>query len=141
MKLIGYDSDSVAESLVYSHGRYSIPNHALIDWGIKCEHPELKKKSKSKNHRSEAKNRKQLLIRDRAKCYICEMVLTNLVFTWDHVIPKSKGGRKKRECCIYCNNEKADMSIKDYIQFLKNKNMSELNNIKIKNLENYKIKH
>ena len=34
--------------------------------------------------------------------------------TWDHVVPKSKGGTKKVTACHGCNDEKRDMTLDEY---------------------------
>lgn len=36
--------------------------------------------------------------------------------TWDHVIPASCGGKLQLPCCNWCNSEKGDMSLADWLQ-------------------------
>lgn len=47
------------------------------------------------------------------KCYYCDIELNERIFTKDHVIPKSKGGKDTLDnlvpCCVACNLKKADM--------------------------------
>jgi hypothetical protein len=47
------------------------------------------------------------------KCFYCDIELNERIFTKDHVIPKSKGGKDTLAnlvpCCVSCNLKKADM--------------------------------
>lgn len=60
--------------------------------------------------------RRNLLIRDRYTCQYCgrhqSELHSNEMFTRDHVIPQSKGGKDKWDnvvtACNRCNNKKAD---------------------------------
>lgn len=137
IRIIGYDSDSVAHDLIHNKGVYRIPDHALRDYGI-----ELKKrvsKPVNKDHKPQ-KSKKELLIQNKATCYVCDRVLNKYLFTWDHIIPKSKGGKKIIECCIFCNNEKSDMGIWEFIDYLKSKDPTPRIELKIKNLTSFAIK-
>lgn len=50
--------------------------------------------------------------RDRFTCQYCGVQPGTASLTYDHVVPKSRGGATKWEnivtCCIECNREKAD---------------------------------
>lgn len=55
--------------------------------------------------------------RDGYKCWYCG---SSKNLTWDHVIPKSKGGKHKWNnvitCCFNCNNEKDNMDVEEFCQ-------------------------
>lgn len=57
-------------------------------------------------------NKANVLIRDGWKCCYCGKGLSNKDFTYDHVIPRSRGGRTDFEnvvsCCVECNTKKGD---------------------------------
>ena len=57
-------------------------------------------------------NRQNILARDRMRCQYCGMRLPAKDLTYDHVIPKSRGGKTCWEnivtCCIPCNSKKAN---------------------------------
>lgn len=137
LRLIGYDSDSVAHDLIHNKGVYRIPDHALMDYGI--EPKKQVRKPVNKDHKPQ-KSKKELLIQNKAECYICDRVLNKYLFTWDHIIPKSKGGKKVKECCIFCNQDKGDMGLWEFIDFLKTLEQTEKTVIKIKNLTLFAIK-
>jgi 5-methylcytosine-specific restriction endonuclease McrA len=65
--------------------------------------------------------------RARAHCFYCRTTFnwddpqSEFYPTWDHKIPKSKGGGKGRNlvlACRRCNQEKADMSVADFVEYL-----------------------
>jgi hypothetical protein len=139
LRLIGYDSDSVAHDLIHNKGRYKIPDDALRDYGINPV-PKNKVCKPFDKERKPLKSKKQLLIEAKATCYICGKVLNKYLFTWDHIIPKSKGGKKVKECCIFCNQDKGDMGLWEFIDFLKTLEQTEKTLQKIKNLTLFAIK-
>jgi 5-methylcytosine-specific restriction endonuclease McrA len=59
-------------------------------------------------------NRKNIYARDRNTCQYCGRGFAFEDLTFDHVVPKSKGGNNSFEnvvtCCIKCNNIKGDSS-------------------------------
>lgn len=57
-------------------------------------------------------SRQNVLARDRFKCQYCGVGGPGVVLTFDHVVPRSKGGRTEWEnivmACTECNSSKAD---------------------------------
>jgi len=57
-------------------------------------------------------NRKNVYLRDRGVCQYCGNRVAMTDFTYDHVRPKSQGGKTQWEnivvSCIQCNHRKAD---------------------------------
>lgn len=57
-------------------------------------------------------NRKNVYLRDKGRCQYCSVKVRYDDFTYDHVIPSSKGGRTRWEnivvSCLSCNQRKAD---------------------------------
>lgn len=57
-------------------------------------------------------NRKNVYLRDKGTCQYCSLKVSMADFTYDHVRPKSQGGKTKWEnivvACIKCNHHKAD---------------------------------
>jgi 5-methylcytosine-specific restriction endonuclease McrA len=47
-------------------------------------------------------------------CFYCGEPLNKFTRTRDHVVPKSKGGRKTVSCCKRCNILKADLSVEEF---------------------------
>lgn len=137
IRIIGYDSDSVAHDLVNNKGRYKIPDHALRDYGIEVKQKVRKPSGKPKI----LKSKKELMLIAGCKCYICNNVLTKITFSWDHIVPKSKGGKKIKACCIYCNNQKGAMGVWEFIDYLKTLVTTPRIELKIKNLELFAIKN
>ena len=58
--------------------------------------------------------RLNLLVRDENRCQYCGKTFPSNELTFDHVVPKSKGGGSKWEnactACVTCNQKKADKS-------------------------------
>lgn len=98
MRLVGYDSDSV-----YRRGDFA-RLYAKLAEGLP--------KGKKKHSGGKAK-------RSGGFCCYCELELTRLSFSWDHLYPKSLGGRIKKPCCRKCNAEKRDMTLEQYLLFIK----------------------
>jgi 5-methylcytosine-specific restriction endonuclease McrA len=57
-------------------------------------------------------SRRNVIIRDRATCQYCGVLLRTTELTFDHVLPRSRGGKSQWEnfvvACIDCNIRKAD---------------------------------
>jgi 5-methylcytosine-specific restriction endonuclease McrA len=57
-------------------------------------------------------NRKNVIMRDKRRCQYCGRKFESSELTYDHVIPRSRGGKTEFEnivtCCIPCNAKKGD---------------------------------
>jgi len=57
-------------------------------------------------------NRKNIYARDRNQCQYCGQHFKQEELTFDHVVPKCKGGKNSFEnvvtCCVTCNHSKGD---------------------------------
>jgi 5-methylcytosine-specific restriction endonuclease McrA len=55
-------------------------------------------------------SRQNIYIRDNCRCQYCGRVFPTTELTWDHVLPKARGGKTEWEnivtCCIECNRKK-----------------------------------
>ena len=55
-------------------------------------------------------SRRNIYVRDHGKCQYCGKALSHQEITYDHVIPKSQGGKTSWEnvvtCCLKCNGKK-----------------------------------
>lgn len=54
---------------------------------------------------------KSRLLRKGVRCWYCNIFLTVDIFSWDHIIPRSKGGSGRDNyvpACKKCNEEKGD---------------------------------
>jgi 5-methylcytosine-specific restriction endonuclease McrA len=62
-------------------------------------------------------NRTNILARDRWRCQYCGKKFNTKELTYDHVVPKARGGTTCWEnivtCCIYCNGKKGDKKPQD----------------------------
>ena len=82
--------------------------HADADWVVRWF-----------NHRFGLWNRKDIIIRDGAICYICEDEINPATdrLTIDHVVPTARGGfsvpSNLRVCCEPCNNRKGDLLLEE----------------------------
>ena len=70
-----------------------------------------------KTKRQEVKfSRHNILARDNFRCQYCNTELNTQTVTYDHVLPKSKGGKTSWEnivsCCSTCNGSKGSMTLK-----------------------------
>lgn len=70
------------------------------------------------------KLKKKIIYDEGRKCYICGRIIPqDEAATIDHVYPKSKYGKDSRDnlkcCCKRCNDDKANMSIIQYISHIK----------------------
>jgi hypothetical protein len=72
----------------------------------------VKNKSRSVNF-----NNRAVYKRDQFICAYCGYQLTHGEATWDHIIPRSKGGESSWlnciTCCGVCNHKKANKTLKD----------------------------
>jgi 5-methylcytosine-specific restriction endonuclease McrA len=71
-----------------------------------------------KRHKSPVKfSRQNIYARDRYRCQYCGDRYATEELTYDHVLPKSRGGRTEWEnivtCCIDCNREKGGRTPKE----------------------------
>ncbi len=97
IKLFGYSSDTEEFDPRY-----------LTRPGVRIRRGPIMKKQKSKPNAHVKPN----------QCCYCWASFKVSVKTRDHVHPKSKGGKLTRPCCYECNQEKADMTLEEYIGFL-----------------------
>ena len=73
----------------------------------------------------EAKERREVIKESRRICYICNRKISqDERATVDHVIPKSRDRFASNKfnlrcCCERCNNDKADMTLLEYIQHIR----------------------
>jgi len=62
-------------------------------------------------------SRQNVLARDRFRCQYCGAHGKDVVLTFDHVIPKSRGGKTEWEnivmACQSCNHKKADLTLRE----------------------------
>lgn len=70
-----------------------------------------------RNHKAGIKfSRNNVYLRDKGRCQYCTKPIPRHQATYDHVIPRSKGGRTTWEnvviACVSCNQDKADMTPK-----------------------------
>lgn len=71
-----------------------------------------------------------LLAKNGRRCYICgRMIPEDRPLTLDHIIPKSNQGTDTELncglCCSSCNREKKDMSVLEFVSFLREKLVTE----------------
>lgn len=63
-----------------------------------------------------------ICVRDDFKCHYCK---NDKNLTYDHIIPRSKGGSNKHTnivlACYTCNQLKGDLSVEDFLEKLKEK--------------------
>ena len=76
-----------------------------------------------KNGSYTKKQRLSVYNKTNGSCAYCGCVLNFEHFTIDHILPSSKGGKSKLKnlfpACKKCNNEKANFTIKQYRNLLK----------------------
>jgi len=68
-------------------------------------------------HRQQELSRRNIYLRDGYTCQYCGVQFSAKNLTWDHVVPKSKGGRNCWEnlvtACQSCNQKKGDRDLSD----------------------------
>lgn len=99
-----------AKKIVQEHKGYYIAERTL-----------KLKTSKAK----EAKDRRDVIKESKRVCYICNRKIPkDEIATIDHVIPKSRDEHALNKfnlkcCCERCNNDKADMTLLEYVQHIR----------------------
>jgi 5-methylcytosine-specific restriction endonuclease McrA len=92
-----------------------------FEWCTDCksEHDRKDWELRWFNHRFQLFTRRDIIVRDGGKCYICRKNVNLLTrdATIDHVVPKSRGGLSSpdnlRLCCNACNNKKGDFLLEE----------------------------
>jgi 5-methylcytosine-specific restriction endonuclease McrA len=60
-------------------------------------------------------SRENVYVRDKGRCQYCGVPVAKSSFTYDHVIPRSQGGKTRWEnvvvCCLPCNQKKGSRTI------------------------------
>ena len=78
----------------------------------------LNQQSKKKRKTGYTPPRKEILLEQQeGRCHYCKDPLEIEDATWDHVIPKSKGGKRGSNlvvACKRCNSAKGDMPISEF---------------------------
>lgn len=109
-KFLSYCTRQRAKKIVQEHKGYYIGDRLL-----------KLKTSKSK----EARERREVIKEAKRICYICNQKIPEKdTATVDHVIPKSRDEFAKNKfnmkcCCERCNNDKADMTLLEYVQHIR----------------------
>lgn len=73
----------------------------------------------------QAKERREVIKEEKRICYICnKKIPKDEIATVDHVIPKSRNEFASNKfnlkcCCERCNNDKADMTLLEYVQHIR----------------------
>jgi 5-methylcytosine-specific restriction endonuclease McrA len=74
----------------------------------------------SSKAKQRAKIKKKLLAKQAGRCYYCMQKFKLVNLTFDHVVPKSKGGKGLRNnlvlACVGCNNKKGDSSLENFMR-------------------------
>lgn len=133
-KFLSFCSRQRATKIIKDHKGYFIADKTL-----------KLKTSKS----TEAKERRQVIEEAKRICYICNRKISEKeTATIDHVIPKSRDefSRNKfnmRCCCTHCNNDKADMTLLEYVQHMKEnkKTYGYISSKRLDYLEEYAIQY
>lgn len=80
---------------------------------------------KANKHTFQSFGRRNIWHRDNRECQYCGTQLTLNQMHWDHVTPKSKGGKTNWTnivcCCKSCNDRKADKTLNESGMKLRNK--------------------
>ena len=109
-KFLNFCTRQRAKKIVETHKGYFIKDKTLV-----------LKTSKAK----EDKQRKQVIKEAKRICYICNKNISlKEKATIDHVIPKSRDEFATNKfnmkcCCERCNNDKADMTLLEYVQHIR----------------------
>jgi CRISPR/Cas system Type II protein with McrA/HNH and RuvC-like nuclease domain len=80
--------------------------------------------------------REELYVRQKGRCYYCDcacsisLVDSPFLFTLDHKVPRSKGGRSIRPnlvgACKSCNNLKGSMTVYEFLTWMQGKDLPAL---------------
>jgi hypothetical protein len=96
-KPYNYDNDY---QIMTSSGIFYLPSALMLNNYVRIPRAEIRP------------SKKNLIIRDRAKCQYCCCTLSEKSVTIDHVLPRSKGGGNTWEnmvcCCLHCNRKKGN---------------------------------
>lgn len=69
--------------------------------------------------------RRNVLLRDNHECQYCGCHLTTKNLSWDHLVPRDKGGRTTWKnivsCCVPCNRKKANQTLEESGMVLRKK--------------------
>jgi hypothetical protein len=116
-------SSTRAFTIVYKGSAEVIENHPahfkMVDEDLKINKPSIIRIPRYiKHHRHNVPpSRQNIFKRDGHTCVYCGN-RERRKLTIDHVIPQSKGGKNSWDnlvtACFKCNNEKADLSLKEY---------------------------
>jgi 5-methylcytosine-specific restriction endonuclease McrA len=104
---------------LYSKNRVVViesdPNRILHSPSFEMEMPvvvQLKNNFARRQRREVPFSRRNVAIRDHSKCQYCARLLRTNEYTYDHVMPQSRGGRSTWKnmvlCCVSCNSFKAN---------------------------------
>lgn len=73
---------------------------------------QLKNKFARRQRKEVPFSRRNVAVRDHSRCQYCGVVLETHEYTYDHVTPRSKGGKSSWKnlvlCCEPCNKKKSD---------------------------------
>lgn len=109
-KFLSFCTRQRAKKIVQEHKGYFVAEKTL-----------KLKTSKTK----EAKERREVIKESKRICYICNRKISEKEkATVDHVIPKSRDEFASNKfnlkcCCERCNNDKADMTLLEYVQHIR----------------------
>jgi 5-methylcytosine-specific restriction endonuclease McrA len=131
-KFLSFCTRQRAKKVVQEHKGYFIADRTL-----------KLKTSKVK----EARDRREVIKEAKRICYICNRRISDKeTATVDHVIPKSRDEFATNKfnlkcCCEHCNNDKADMTLLEYIQHIRynRKAYDYISNKRLNHLEQYAI--
>ena len=92
-----YESDY---QIMTSNGIFYLPSALMLNNYVRIPRAEIRP------------SKKNLIIRDRAKCQYCSCSLSEKSITIDHITPRSRGGGNTWEnmvcCCLTCNRKKGN---------------------------------
>lgn len=110
-----YEGATVRSGTGYDRGvlPYTFQALATSETGVWLVPSIIRFLSKAVFHRRYVKfNRHNVWLRDQGRCQFCNIKLRTDEFTYDHVLPQSRGGKTKWDnivvACIPCNHRKAN---------------------------------
>lgn len=72
------------------------------------------------------KLRQKVYARDGFHCAYCGKILSSMEIQYDHITPRSKGGKNNYEnlhvCCPLCNSRKGTKTLEEFRSFMERKN-------------------